>query len=99
MKLTDEQLIEFGATPEQIARHRECELESDRRNMAQVDALIDAGWKFEIPSMPDIMEVWQWAWRRPARRPGSKGMRFASTNQAYQHLRRHINRELPEINQ
>jgi hypothetical protein len=61
----------------------------------QADALIDAGWRFEIPRS-DQAEVWSWYWRRPPRRKGSKGMFFWSTGQAYNHLMRSQGRE-PEI--
>ncbi len=84
MKLTDQQMLALGITQAQIIKIRESELETDRENMRQCDALIDAGWRFEIPA--SYLETWQWAWRRPARRSGGKGMRFASTQQAYNHL-------------
>lgn len=67
----------------------ESTLQCRKNAVVQVDALIDAGWKFEIPNSPDS-EPWQWQWRRPARRKGSKGMLFWSTNQAYQHLQRSL---------
>lgn len=63
--------------------------------LAQADFLMEHGWKWELPSRPDS-EVWQWAWRRPPRRAGWKGMRFASTNQAYMHLCRSLGVE-PKI--
>jgi hypothetical protein len=50
----------------------------------QVDALMRAGWMFEVVNADD--DPWQWAWRRPPRRAGSQGMRFASTQQAYNSL-------------
>jgi hypothetical protein len=95
VKLTDEQLKALGATEEQIKKHREDELIMDRLRMQQCDALIDAGWRFEIPRAT-YLETWQWAWRRPPRRKASKGMRFASTQQAYNHLRK-LKPKLPEI--
>lgn len=63
--------------------------------MFQVEALIDAGWKFELPEIvnnwPKVeTEPWQWYWRRPARKKNSKGQRFLSTNQAYNALVREI---------
>lgn len=95
MKLTDEQLKKIGLTDEQIKKHRLEEREAELRVLQQCDALIDAGWKFEIPHS-EYLEPWQWAWRRPPRRLLSQGMRFASTNQAYQHLRK-LKPELPPI--
>lgn len=94
MKLTDEQLKNLGLTDAQLKKHRDEELVIDRLHMQQCDALIDAGWRFEIPHS-DYLETWQWAWRRPPRRKG-QGMRFASTQQAYNHLRK-LKPELPEI--
>jgi hypothetical protein len=59
-----------------------CQMLQCRENsMPQVEALFAAGWLFEPVS--ENSEPWQWAWRRPARLKGSKGMRFASTSQAY----------------
>jgi hypothetical protein len=55
--------------------------------MPQVEALMAAGWTFEIVST-SATEPWQWAWRRPPRRKNSPGMRFASTNQAFNALMR-----------
>lgn len=55
--------------------------------MPQVDALMAAGWKFEIPSQSGT-EPWQWYWRRPPRRKGTKGRLFLSTNQAFNALKR-----------
>lgn len=52
--------------------------------MPQVEALIAAGWRFEL--VREDSDPWQWAWRRPPRRAGSEGMRFASTQQAYNAL-------------
>lgn len=69
-----------------------CQMLQCRENgMPQVEALFAAGWLFE--PVHENSEPWQWAWRRPKRRKGSKGMRFASTNQAYQALRK----EKPEL--
>ena len=55
--------------------------------MPQVRALMQAGWQFEVVH-ECAADPWQWAWRRPPRRAGSKGMRFASTEQAYNALMR-----------
>jgi hypothetical protein len=70
---------------EQIAMGEQVRLDLRRRCMPQVDALIMANWKFELPAMLDS-EPWQWHWRRPPRRKGSKGRRFMSTQQAYNAL-------------
>jgi hypothetical protein len=69
-------------------------LQTTLDGMPQVEALMSAGWLFEC--VHENSEPWQWAWRRPKRRANSKGMRFASTNQAYQALRKE-NPELPEL--
>lgn len=55
--------------------------------MPKVRALMAAGWQFEVVH-ECCAEPWQWAWRRPPRRKGSLGMRFAGTNQAYNALMR-----------
>lgn len=67
-----------------IARQRHYE---NRACMPQVEALLAAGWRFELPDVPDP-DPWQWYWRRPPRRKGSKGMFFWSTQQAYNALMR-----------
>ena len=64
--------------------------------MPQVEALIDAGWKYELPELVNrkdgdkkpLMETepWQWYWRAPSKRKGSKGRRYLSTNQAFNAL-------------
>lgn len=56
--------------------------------MHQVDALLKADWKFVVDDRD--LELWQWQWRRPPRRRGSKGRLFLSTNQAYNALQREI---------
>ena len=61
----------------------------------QCDALLDAGWKFELPGRTQS-EAWQWYWRRPPRRGQKRGRLFLSTNQAFAYLRRAQGRE-PEI--
>ena len=65
----------------------ETKLISRRDCQHQVRALMAAGWVFELPASHDP-EPWQWYWRRPPRRKGSKGRRFASTRQAYNALMR-----------
>jgi hypothetical protein len=66
-------------------------LEIRRNCMPQVDALIDAGWKFEIPEIVNgwknsESEPWQWYWRSPPKRKNSKGRKYWSTTQAYNAL-------------
>jgi len=56
---------------------------------AQVSALLLAGWKFELPGNGDYeYEPWQWYWRAPPKRKGSKGRKYLSTNQAHNALQR-----------
>ncbi len=64
----------------------EMEIMLDLRDecMPQVEALIDANWRFE--ELNEDTEPWEWAWRRPPRRKGIKGRLFRSTNQAYRAL-------------
>lgn len=69
--------------------------------MHEVDALLAAGWKYELPEIvnrkefdqPRMLdtEPWQWYWRRPPRRKNSKGKRFLSTAQAYNALKKEQN--------
>lgn len=63
----------------------ESKLECRRNCLPQVDALIDAGWRFELPATKDS-EPWQWYWRSPPKRKGSKGKFHWSTQQAYNAL-------------
>lgn len=89
-------LIEL--TPENLREMaHESMLESRRNCMPQVEALIAAGWHFELPEIVNLKEgessfrdtePWQWYWRRPARRKGSNGMKFWSTQQAFKALTR-----------
>ena len=60
-------------------------LDIRRAAIPQVEALLVAGWRFELPDSPDP-EPWQWYWRRPPRRKRSKGMLFRSTQQAHNAL-------------
>lgn len=59
-------------------------LRLNRQSMSQVWALIGAGWTWEM--VHEDADPWQWAWRRPSRRKGRPGRRFASTGQAYNAL-------------
>lgn len=86
---------DFGCDKAAIAVLAEAaKLECRRDDVTQCDALILAGWKFVLPELvnPDMRkfesEPWQWYWRRPARRKGSKGRLFLSTNQAYNAMRK-----------
>lgn len=77
-------------TPAQIRawlkkRAEEVKLELRMNSLPQCDALILAGWKFELPAISDP-EPWQWYWRRPPKGKAKKGRLFLSTNQAYQAL-------------
>lgn len=75
----------------------EVKLEARRNALVECDALLDAGWKFELPEIVNHnppkqdwskseSEPWQWYWRSPPRRRGSKGRRYLSTSQAYRAL-------------
>lgn len=63
-------------------------LESRENCMPQVDALMDAGWVFQLSPNNSNPEPWQWQWRRPAKRKGTKGRLYLSTQQAYNALMR-----------
>ena len=65
----------------------QAKLDSRNEAMPQVEALLAAGWMFELPDIDDS-EPWQWYWRRPPRRKNSQGMFFWSTQQAYNALMR-----------
>ncbi len=74
---------------------REVMLEIRANCMPQVDALISAGWQFELPEMVNPgfrmeTEPWQWYWRSPPKRVGRKGRRYLSTNQAFNAMQRQI---------
>jgi hypothetical protein len=64
----------------------EVKLECRRDSLPQVDALLAAGWRFELPGVRD--EPWQWYWRSPPKRAHSKGRKYLSTNQAFMALQR-----------
>ncbi len=71
-------------------------LEIRKNCMHQVDALIAAGWRFELPEIVNAKEgeermgtePWQWYWRAPAKRVGSNGRKYLSTQQAFNALKR-----------
>ena len=65
---------------------------SRRESLSEVDALLLAGWSFELPDIVNgtggTTEPWQWYWRSPPKRAGSKGRRYLSTSQAFNALKR-----------
>lgn len=67
-------------------------LEIRKASLVEVDALLLAGWKFELPEIVNgwggETEPWQWYWRSPPKRRGSKGRKYWSTTQAFNALRR-----------
>ena len=75
----------FYAKLKQSAEESRWEMEHE--GMEQAHDLIAAGWRWELPNLRDP-EVFQWYWRRPPRRKGSKGMKFWSTGQAHRALMR-----------
>lgn len=62
-------------------------LEARERAMVEVRELLAAGWKYELPDISDS-EPWQWYWRAPPKRAGSRGRFYWSTTQAVNALRR-----------
>jgi hypothetical protein len=72
--------VSFSLTP--VAPSLDTDL--DR---AQADALILAGWRWELPKI-DNPDIFQWYWRSPPKRKGSKGRKYWSTNQAHNALMR-----------
>ena len=60
--------------------------ERNERDMEQAIELWLAGWKSEKPS--ENSDIMSWYWRRPARRKGSKGMMFLSTQQAFNAMKK-----------
>lgn len=80
---------------------KETMLEVRRNSLPQVDALLQAGWRYELPEVvnrkddkpPSKLdsEPWQWYWRSPPKRKGSKGRKYWSTQQAYNALLRSRN--------
>lgn len=76
-------------------------IDAVEESLEQADALLFAGWSFELPEIVNRIEdrhgsyrpmmgteVWQWYWRAPPKRQGQKGRRYLSTNQAYRALMR-----------
>lgn len=83
---------EYLNSPKFKAMVEETKLECRRNCMPQVDALLTAGWRFELPKLQDS-EPWQWYWRSPPKRKGSKGRFHWSTTQAYNALMKEKARE------
>jgi hypothetical protein len=92
--MTDVELDELGENGKRVW------LEIRRNCMPQVETLLAAGWRFELPEIvnrternPVLMdtEPWQWYWRSPPKRKGSKGRKYLSTQQAYNALMRSCN--------
>lgn len=61
-------------------------LDTDK-DRAEADTLILAGWRFELPAIQDP-DIFQWYWRSPPKRKGSRGRKYWSTTQAYNALMR-----------
>jgi hypothetical protein len=74
-------------------------------SIPQVEALLKAGWSFELPEIVNrkdnepvstlSSEPWQWYWRSPPKRKGSKGRKYWSTTQAFNALKRQSTRPNP----
>lgn len=62
--------------------------EARARDMVQVRALLQAGWKLELPEGDYDYEPYQWQWRAPAKRANSRGRKYLSTNQAFNAMNR-----------
>ena len=73
---------------EWIAYKEQIKHEGRMSTLPHVDALMAADWRWELPQSVSDPEPFQWYWRRPPRRKGSKGRLFLSTNQAFNALRR-----------
>lgn len=58
-----------------------------REDMIQVRALLQAGWKYELPGDGDY-DPYQWYWRAPPKRANSRGRKYLSTNQAFNAMRK-----------
>lgn len=77
---------------------KESLLQCRRNSLPQVDALLMAGWKYELPEIVNRKdgeaftrmdtEPWQWYWRSPPKRKGNKGRKYLSTTMAFNALNR-----------
>lgn len=76
-KLTDDELHQMG---------KKVMLEIRRASEKDAYELLAAGWMFE--PVTEDSEPWQWYWRAPPKRKGSKGRLYKSTSQAINALRR-----------
>jgi hypothetical protein len=96
-----------GSALSELAEQTKLEI---RRNcMPQVDALLMAGWKYELPEIANRKdgenftrmdtEPWQWYWRAPSKRAGGKGRRYLSTNQAFNALQREAQNDSSSVTQ
>lgn len=70
------------------------EIEDSELDRMQADALLLAGWTFELP---ELLYGWRtssplmsWYWRAPAKPGRKKGKRCLSTNQAYNAHLKHL---------
>ena len=55
--------------------------------MKEVDALLLANWKFELPQTRDP-EPFQWYWRSPPKENRKKGRLYLSTTQAFNAMKK-----------
>jgi hypothetical protein len=79
---------ELVADPEKLRQAAyQVKLEARASAMIQANALMTAGWMFELPSLNDS-EPWQWYWRSPPKGKRTVGRKYLSTNQAYNALMR-----------
>jgi len=68
-----------------------------RETLEQVDALLAAGWYYELPEIVNFdrpsrnfSEPWQWYWRAPAKGGRKRGRRYLSTSQAFNAMCRQL---------
>lgn len=82
----DREMLDIAAR----ASHKE----SNEAEMEKALELSAAGWTPEIEKQhtphpfTGNVDVMSWYWRRPARRKGSKGKKYLSTNQAWNALKK-----------
>ncbi len=93
--LTDDELMERTRAAIDVddwstflSLSEELYLRSDtmKEGRQQSRELFAAKWELELPG--EHLDPWQWAWRRPSKRTGKPGRRFASTNQAWRAMKR-----------
>jgi hypothetical protein len=78
--------VEMPTLDEMIEAHRR--RPCDKRTLAEVRALMAAGWLFVLPEGAGDHEPFSWRWRRPPRGNRKVGRLFASTGQAFGALMR-----------